>query len=127
MNIGKRDVAWGYISLFLVQGINVILLPFILVFLSEKVLGLWYTFTSLYGLAILIDFGFQATISRNISYIWSGAENIKSTGYQHAQNYNKINKNYFLNLLSSVKSIYYTIGTIILVVLLSAGSYYIYT
>jgi len=127
MNIGKRDVAWGYISLFLVQGINVILLPFILVFLSEKELGLWYTFTSLYGLAMLIDFGFQATISRNISYIWSGAENIKSTGYQHAQNYNKINKNYFLTLLSSVKSIYYTMGTIILVVLLSAGSYYIYT
>jgi len=104
MNIGKRDVAWGYISLFLVQGINVILLPFILVFLSEKELGLWYTFTSLYGLAMLIDFGFQATISRNISYIWSGAENIKSTGYQHAQNYNKINKKAGLNHYFQIES-----------------------
>lgn len=127
MNIGKKDVIWGYVSLFLVQGINIILLPFILVFLSEKELGLWYTFTSLYGLAMLIDFGFQATISRNVSYIWSGAENIKSTGYIEAPNYNKVKKEYFLTLLSSIKFIYYTMGFIILVILLSAGTFYIYS
>lgn len=126
MNIGKKDVIWGYISLFLVQGINVILLPFILVFLSSKEVGLWYTFTSIYGLAMLIDFGFQATISRNISYIWSGAENIKSTGYQQAISEKGINKKYFITLLSSIKSIYYTMGIIILTLLLTVGTLYIY-
>src|SRR5699024_3097617 len=99
MNIGKKDVVWGYISLILIQGINVILLPFILVFLSNKELGLWYTFTSLYGLAMLIDFGFQATISRNISYIWSGAENIQARGHQQALSNKKFNKDYFITLI----------------------------
>ena len=82
MNIGKKDVLWGYISLLLVQGINVILLPVIVRYLNFAELGVWYTFTSLYGLAMLIDFGFQTIITRNISYLWSGAQSIKSIGFE---------------------------------------------
>ena len=44
MNIGRKDVLWGYVSLLLVQGINVILLPVILKFLNSAELGVWYTF-----------------------------------------------------------------------------------
>ena len=78
----KKDVLWGYISLLLVQGINVILLPVIVRYLNFAELGVWYTFTSLYGLAMLIDFGFQTIITRNISYLWSGAQSIKSIGFE---------------------------------------------
>src|SRR5699024_10851833 len=38
-----------------------------------------------------------------------------------------VKKEYFLTLLSSIKSIYYTMGFIILVILLSAGTFYIYS
>src|SRR5699024_1573702 len=114
MNINRRDVMWGYISFILVQGVNVLLLPFVLIYLNDKELGLWYTFTSIYGLAMLIDFGLQATISRNISYVWSGAEEIKTVGHDfnkdNDKNYQKININYFTVLLSSIKSIYYLMG-----------------
>ena len=61
----------------MVQGINVILLPVILRYLNSAELGVWYTFTSLYGLAMLIDFGFQTIITRNISYLWSGHRVLK--------------------------------------------------
>ncbi|MCJ0929718.1 oligosaccharide flippase family protein [Virgibacillus halodenitrificans] len=127
MNIGKRDVWWGYISLLLVQGVNALLLPFVLIYLNDKELGLWYTFTSIYGLAILVDFGFQATISRNISYIWSGAENIKASGYNYSNNNNnEINFDFLIKLLSSIKSIYYLMGGLILIILLTVGTSYIY-
>lgn len=126
MNIGKKDVMWGYLSLFLVQGINIILLPFILLFLNTKELGLWYTFSSLYGLAMLIDFGFQATISRNVSYVWSGAKGIKKSGFQDSSNNNKIDKHYFIKLLSSIKSIYYLMGIVIFLLLISIGTLYVY-
>lgn len=126
MNIDKKDVIWGYVSLFLVQGINIILLPFILIYLTNKELGLWYTFTSMYGLALLIDFGFQATISRNISYIWSGAKNIKVTGYLESIDNNKIDKNYLIKLLSSVKFIYYIMGLIVFLILISVGTAYVH-
>lgn len=49
-------------------------------YLNTVELGLWYTFTSLYGLAMLIDFGFQTIISRNVSYLWSGANSVKVKG-----------------------------------------------
>src|SRR5699024_139051 len=117
MNITKKDIAWGYIGLILVQGINIILLPFILMFLTDKELGLWYTFSSLYSLVMLIDFGFQATISRNVSYIWSGSESIKSEGFSFAVG-KVINKEYFLKLLATIKAIYYIMGCVAFVLLI---------
>lgn len=130
MNINRKDVMWGYISFILVQGVNVLLLPFVLIYLNDKELGLWYTFTSIYGLAMLIDFGLQATISRNISYIWSGAGEIKAVGHdsnkENDKNHQEININYFTILLSSIKSIYYLMGVLVLLILITLGTYYIY-
>lgn len=126
MNISKKDVWWGYISLLLLQGVNAILLPFVLIYLNEKEIGLWYTFTSIYGLAMLIDFGFQTTVSRNISYIWSGAESIKASGHDYSVKSKEINIKYFIQLLSSIKYVYYILGGIIFIVLATVGTYYIY-
>ena len=96
MNIGRKDVAWSYLSLLMVQGINIILLPVIIRYLNTVELGLWYTFTSLYGLAMLIDFGFQTIISRNVSYLWSGANSVKSEGFELATSENStLNIPYF--------------------------------
>ena len=126
MNIGKKDVAWSYISLAMVQGVNLMLLPIILRFLNSAELGLWYTFTSLYGLAMLIDFGFQTVISRNITYIWSGAGSLKKEGYDtNNVKSTGIHLGYFVKVLSTVKFIYYIMGLIIFVLFLSLGTFYL--
>ena len=39
MNIGRKDVAWSYLSLLMVQGINIILLPVIIRYLNTVELG----------------------------------------------------------------------------------------
>ncbi len=128
MNIGRKDVLWGYISLLLVQGINVILLPVILKFLNSAELGVWYTFTSLYGLAMLIDFGFQTIITRNVSYLWSGAQNVKSEGFETVKDENaKMNIQYFIKVISAVKFIYTSMGTIIFALFISIGTWYMVT
>ncbi|SOC44726.1 O-unit flippase-like protein [Salinicoccus kekensis] len=125
MNIGRKDVIWGYVSHILVQGINAILLPFVLFFLTPNELGLWYTFTALYGLAMLIDFGFQSTVSRHVSYVWSGADTVKSLGYDVVKEENSFNESFFIKLLSNIKFIYYIMGIIILIVLSTIGTFYI--
>ena len=128
MNIGRKDVLWGYVSLLLVQGINVILLPVILKFLNSAELGVWYTFTSLYGLAMLIDFGFQTIITRNVSYLWSGAQNVKSEGFETVKDENaKMNIPYFIKVISAVKFIYTSMGTIIFALFISIGTWYMVT
>ncbi|MCJ1759072.1 hypothetical protein MT409_07115 [Mammaliicoccus sciuri] len=126
MNIGKKDVLWGYLSIALVQGINILLLPIILKYLNSIELGLWYTFTSLYGLAMLIDFGFQTIISRNVSYLWAGANSIESTGFDNKQKSSAFNLKYFIKVLSTVKFIYFTMGAIILLVLITVGTTYVF-
>ncbi|WP_436862358.1 O-unit flippase-like protein [Staphylococcus caeli] len=126
MNIGKVDVAWSYISLAMVQGVNIMLLPIILKFLNSAELGLWYTFTSLYGLAMLIDFGFQTVIARNISYLWSGAKTIQSEGYDSSEvKNNGIHIGYFVKVLSTVKFIYYAMGLMIFIIFISFGTLYL--
>ncbi|MGD3156156.1 O-unit flippase-like protein [Staphylococcus warneri] len=126
MNIGKKDVAWSYISLAMVQGINIMLLPIILKFLNSAELGLWYTFTSLYGLAMLIDFGFQTVIARNISYLWSGAKTVKKEGFDETDvKENGIHIGYFIKVLSTVKFIYYVMGIIILTIFMTFGTLYL--
>ncbi|WP_239732893.1 O-unit flippase-like protein [Mammaliicoccus sp. P-M55] len=126
MNIGKKDVFWGYVSIGMVQGINIILLPIILKYLSATELGLWYTFTSLYGLAMLIDFGFQTIISRNISYLWAGANSIEVDGFNQEKNTDKVNIPYFVKVLSTVKFLYFSMGTIVFVFLITLGTGYIW-
>lgn len=126
MEIGKKDVAWGYISLAMVQGVNLILLPIILRYLNSAELGLWYTFTSLYGLAMLIDFGFQTVISRNISYLWSGAESLKKEGFNSTNvKSSEVHLKYFVKVLSTVKFIYYVMGLIIFILFISLGTFYL--
>ncbi|MBL7564626.1 O-unit flippase-like protein [Staphylococcus saccharolyticus] len=128
MNIGRKDVAWSYLSLLMVQGINIILLPVIVRYLNTIELGLWYTFTSLYGLAMLIDFGFQTIISRNVSYLWSGAQSIKSKGYELATSKDsQMNIPYFARVLSTVRFIYTSMGTIIFLLFSTFGTWYMFS
>lgn len=126
MNIGKKDVAWSYISLAMLQGVNIVLLPIMLNFLNSVELGLWYTFTSLYGLAMLIDFGFQTVIARNISYLWSGAKTIKKEGFNEIDiKDDGINLGYFIKVLSTVKFIYYIMGLLTLIIFITFGTLYL--
>ncbi|HCZ8631677.1 TPA: hypothetical protein O4E67_001283 [Staphylococcus aureus] len=123
MNIGKKDVLWGYLSLGMVHGINLLLLPVILKFLKINEIGLWYTFTSLYGMAMLIDFGFQTVIGRNISYLWAGSSEIKKASYKN----NKLSFDitYFIKVLSTVKFIYFCMGLIVFIFLSTIGTIYV--
>ncbi|MGX7595065.1 O-unit flippase-like protein [Planococcus plakortidis] len=124
IKIKKVDVIWGYLGTFLNNGINILILPFVLVLLPSNELGLWYAFTAIAGLALLIDFGFTATLTRNVSYSWSGAESIKKTGVVT----NKIaepNINLFTQVLGASKLIYFITSLIIFIILSTAGTAYI--
>lgn len=127
INITKSDVKWSYFSLFLFNGINILLLPFILNYLSTPEVGLWYTFTAVSGLVIILDFGFMTTLSRNITFIWAGATEITSSGLtKKMSDEGKPNYQLFVKLFKTTKLLYLILGLIILVILLSVGSFYIY-
>lgn len=124
--INRVDVVWGYLSQFLSVCSSLLMLPFILYYLNSEDVGVWYVFITMIGLVQLLEFGFLPTISRYVSYIYSGAtdiqeENIFSSGQE------QINVQLLANVISSAKKIYLIVAMISAVIILFGGTVYLHT
>ena len=67
------DILWNYMGTVFNMGMGFLMLPMLLVYLEQDVLGLWYVMGSLSGIAGLFTFGFTPAFARNIAYCWNGA------------------------------------------------------
>ncbi len=80
INIAKKDIYWSYLNYGANVLSNMIILVVAIVILPEKELGMWYTFQSVGAIVQLIDFGFLPCITRNISFAWVGAKELRKNG-----------------------------------------------
>lgn len=64
INLSKVDIIWSYVGTILSMSANVLMLPVIVYYLDSDMLGLWYVFASIGGIAVLFDFGFGVTFAR---------------------------------------------------------------
>lgn len=118
---------WSYIGTILNVAISAILLPFVLVFLSDDELGLWYVFAGISSLVALLDFGFTPTIARNIAYSWSGARNLSSKDVADIEVGVEVDWSVFAAVLKTCKVVFLIISLIALALMLSLGTYYVYS
>lgn len=125
VNIGKKDLIWSYIGTIMSMGTNLLMLPFLLYYLNDDMLGLWYIFASVGAIATLFDFGFSVTFARNITYCWSGAKELKREDVAFAQN-SEPDFVLMKRVLATCKIIYGIISAIALILLLSIGTAYIF-
>lgn len=121
----KKDFIWSFFAYGLSIGSNILVLPFILFFLPLNEVGLWFTFLSIAMLANLVDFGLSPSILRNTSYIWSGAEEIKSKGITSSFKKGKPNLKLLINIVDISRKIYLLIAVFALVLTLSIGTLYV--
>lgn len=126
ITIGKKDIIWSYASQFLQFGAGLLLLPIILRMLSSSELAIWYIFLAGTTLANLLDFGFQPTIMRNVSYVFSGANQLTAKGIIKQELSETVNYNLLYSLIVTCKRIYRIISLLILLFFGTFGSYYIY-
>ncbi len=124
IHITRADAMWSYAGTIISMGANFIMLPFLMYFLDADMLGLWYIFMSIGTITSLFDFGFAVTFSRNITYCWSGASELKK---EDAAFSDGAEPNYPLmkDVLTTSKAIYAIIALAALLFLLTAGTYYI--
>jgi O-antigen/teichoic acid export membrane protein len=125
MIITKRDLLWNYIYYFVNFGTNIILVPFMFHILNKDEIGLWYIFLSVSALSDVFDFGFSAVISRNISFIWSGAAELNAKGFTTKKVANDLDFHLLLKVLKTSKVIYNTISMLVFIMLLMGGTFYI--
>ena len=126
IKINRSDVIWSYLGTFFRIGVNIVLLPFVLHYLSDDDLGLWYVFGSISTLVALLDFGFAPALSRNISYVWCGARELKKNSLIEVAD-TTTDFVYFKTVLLTCKNIYLTIATIAFLILIGVGTPYIIT
>lgn len=125
IQIGKRDVAWGYIAIIFNFGTGFFTLPFILSMLSAEEIGMNYLMLTISSLVGLADFGFSQQLGRNLTYTFSGAQSIKKEGVVQSVS-SSVNYHLVAVLIKTAKYIYFRLSIIILLIMLTLGTLYIH-
>ena len=122
--IGNRDIFWGYLAQVINIGLGLIMLPIIVIFMSDVEVGLWIVFITLISFSQLLDLGFQPTISRNVSYVYAGAQELTAVDVGEIVN-TKVNIVLLGNLIAASRRIYRIVSFFSAIILLVFGSLYI--
>ncbi|MDR1783812.1 MAG: hypothetical protein LBR13_06095 [Dysgonamonadaceae bacterium] len=124
IKIGNKDVIWNYAATFMQVGAGIILLPFILHTFTQETVGIWQIFSTIIALSSLLDFGFNPSFARNVSYVVSGVQELKITGYQTVDTDSTIDYGLFKGLIDAMRWFYSRIALLLLILLLTLGSFY---
>jgi O-antigen/teichoic acid export membrane protein len=126
ISIDRKDVYWNYIATFLQIASGVLLFPLILKFLPQETIGIWTIFTSISTFVFLFDFGFSSSFTRNVTYVFSGVKTLKATGFEVNDGNGEIDYGLLKGLINVMRYFYSRIAFILLAVLLTLGTYYIF-
>lgn len=122
----KADVIWNYIGTIVSMTSGFILLPLLMRYLSDDELGLWYVYVALSNFAMLFEFGFNPTFARNIVYVVSGARHLSVEGCDKESVEEGIDWHLLNVVIRASKVIYAIIAIVVLVLLATVGSAYIF-
>jgi O-antigen/teichoic acid export membrane protein len=127
-DIGRKDVFWNYAATFLQLGAALLLYPFILGSLPSETVAIWTIFATIAAFVYMLDFGFNPSFVRNVSYVFSGAKKLKSRGFFVVEEAD-ITVDYGLlkGLIAVMRFFYSRMAIILFVVLITLGTWYIHT
>jgi len=127
MKITRTDVLWNYIATFFKISSSLLLLPLILRKLPSEDVAIWTIFSSIAALVFLIDFGFNSSFSRNVTYIFSGVKSLQKEGHETKISFSdEVNYPLFKGLLGAMRWFYSRISLILLFLLATIGTIYIH-
>lgn len=120
----KITISISYISQILQYGSILFVIPLILKKLPADEIGIWYLFASVSTLISLLDFGFGPSIQRNVSYVYSGTDQLKKEGYVKSLS-NDIDPFLLKSLIYTSKKIYKAVAFLVFLTAISAGTLYL--
>ena len=126
MQIGKKDIAWNYAATFFKIGSSIILLPFILKMLPSEKVGIWIIFMNIVSVSQLLDFGFNSSFTRNVTYVFSGVKSLMIKNHEIVEGKaTSIDFGLLKGLISSMKWYYSCIALLFLILLGTIGTFYV--
>ena len=125
ITLSKKDVAWGYFAQFFSLASGLITLPLILNMLSTEEIAMNYLMITIGSLVSLFDFGFAPQFGRNITYIFSGAQELKKEGVETFSDNREVNYRLLSTMIHTARYVYRRIGFMVLIAMLTFGTLYI--
>lgn len=128
-NIGKRDLIWAMLATLFRIGSGVLLFPMVLSMLPSETVGVWTIFTSVTLITGILDFGFNQSFARNISYVFSGVRSLKRDGHEYVADAENEKIDYVLlkNTIGAMRYFYSRMALILFVFLVVGGTFYIHS
>jgi O-antigen/teichoic acid export membrane protein len=128
MRITKVDLTWNFAATFLKIASAAVLLPFILKMMPAEMVGIWTIFITITAFSSLLDFGFAPSFTRNITYVFSGVKELKKNGFETIGDQDKaIDYGLLKGVIDVMRWFYLRMAIILFVLLVTLGTYYIYT
>ena len=81
IDINRKDIFWNYLATFFKLFSSLLLIPLILNKMPTNVVGIWNIFLTISSFLALVDFGFNSSFTRNITYIYSGVQQLTAIGH----------------------------------------------
>ena len=126
ISLSKKDIVWGYFAQFFMLASGILVLPAILRVLSPNEVGMNYLMLTVSSLVALFDFGFAPQFGRNITYVFSGASELKKEGIDTNSPNGEINYHLLANMIQTARFIYRRLAFIVLLFMFTVGTLYIY-
>ena len=123
IKLRNKDYIWSYVGVIATMGAGVIMLPFILYYLSDDMYGLWTVLQSVTAISGLFDFGFSITFARNINYCWCGVTELKKTGVNFSET-DSPNFSLMKKTMEACRIVFLLLSSIALVCMLGPGTVY---
>lgn len=108
-------------------GSSVLLLPFVLRYLSEEHVGLWFVFNTIVSFSQIIEGGYQTTLVRNFGYVHGGARELAKDGLILPTHVSGIDVRLMSSLLCSARLVCTYMALAVVLALIVLGSVYICT
>jgi hypothetical protein len=122
--LSKNDVGWTYLSKFFSLLSGLVTLPLILRMLSNDEISLNYIFLNVTSFIFLFDFGFSSQFSKCVAFAFGGSCRLSSVGFESGHGDN-INYRLIKSIIKSAQYLYLILASLVFLVLLIGGSYYI--
>ena len=127
IQIGHKDLFWNYGATFLKIASSVLLLPFILRMMPPEMVGIWTIFMTITSFSALLDFGFNPSFTRNVTYVFSGVSNLKTTGVESITKEEKtIDFGLLKGIIRTMQGFYLRMAIILFLLLTTLGTWYVH-
>jgi O-antigen/teichoic acid export membrane protein len=96
--------------------------------LPSETVGVWTIFTSVALITGILDFGFNQSFARNISYVFSGVRSLKRDGHELVDDANVVDVDYGLlkNTIAAMRYFYSHMAIVLFLLLAIGGTFYVY-